>query len=93
MSIGQDNGGAAVKALKTPTQANQEAAIMVLEKALAMAKDGKLASVAIAVVFSNRVSVMPIWSSCDHAPTLAGAVAVLQHDLLASISIVTRQGS
>lgn len=88
----QDNGNAPVAELVTPTQANQKAAIMVLEKALEMAKAGKIASVAIAVVFANRVSVMPIWSSCDHAPTLVGAVSILQHDMQAAVSTITRQG-
>lgn len=94
--IGADNDrnpSQVVHGLKTPTQANQEAAILVLEKTLEAAKAGRIAAVAIAYVRDNRTSTSQAWSSCDCVPALIGAVATMQTNMIMSAVEIARNPS
>lgn len=68
--VQQDN----VTRLQTAQRTNQEASIEVLERMLQLAKDGKVAAVAVAFVRADRVSASWSWSSSDCAPAVVGAV-------------------
>lgn len=80
--------------LKTPTQSNQEAAVMVLEKLLQLAKDGRVAAVAVAYVRTDRMSTSQAWSSCDCVPALIGAATTMTMQLVQSaVTIATQKQS
>lgn len=72
--VHQDN----VTRLQTAQKTNQEASVEILERMLQMAKDGKVAAVAIAFVRADRVSASWSWSSSDCAPAVVGAVTGMQ---------------
>lgn len=67
-----------VTRLQTPLKTNQEASIEVLERMLQLAKDGKVAAVAVAFVRADRVSASWSWSSSDCSPAVVGAIAGMQ---------------
>lgn len=67
-----------VRTLQTPAKTNAEAALEVLERFVAMVKEGKVVAVAIAGVRADRVSSTWGWSSSDCAPAVVGAVAGMQ---------------
>lgn len=77
--------------LKTPTQSDQEATVMVLEKLLAVAKEGRIASVAVAYVRADRMSTSQAWSSSTCVPALIGAVATMQAQLIQSAVTIAVQ--
>lgn len=82
---------AEVHTLQTPRKTNQEAAIEVLERMLVMAKEGKVAGVAVAFVRGDRVSASWAWSSSDVAPAVLGAVTGMQTALAIDAFIQRRE--
>lgn len=82
---------AKIATLQTPTKTNQEAAVLVLEKMLEAARDGRVAAVAIAYVRADRLSTSQAWSSCDCVPALIGAVTTMQMQLVQSAVTIAVQ--
>lgn len=91
--MSQDNGGAPVVHMTTTTQINQQNAVKVLEHMLVLAKEGKVAAVAVAFVKADRVGTSQAWSSSDCVPALIGAVATMQFNMIGqAINIAVAEG-
>lgn len=84
MSALEANENRGVTNLRTQTQINQEATILVLEKTLEAARAGQIAAVALAYVRADRLSTSQAWSSCDCVPALIGAVTTMTMQLVQS---------
>jgi hypothetical protein len=61
--------------LKTSYTTEQQDVITVLERMLDIAREGKVSSVAIAYVRSDRMSCSHSWSSSSTTPALVGAIS------------------